>query len=404
MLIGVSAVAATLAATAQFAGGLGGDAPASGESVVATAVATSTSTVPETTTTTSTTLAPTTTSSTSTVPSTTVAPTSTTTSTVPDDDALDEVVAMLSGLTIADPDPDRQPYDRETYQPDGWADLDGDCISGRHEVLITLSEVPVEMTSSGCSVESGSWTDPYTGAVITEATDITIDHVVPLSEAHRAGGWRWDAATKIAFANDETPGVLLAVGGDVNQAKADKTPDKWLPPLEESHCAYAADWVSTKARWQLSVTDSESAVLNKILAGCTGGQIAARASTAPPVIVIAPPPTTTTLAAVVPADDGASELRVAQCQKREERVVIENPTAIAISLAGYVLHDEEARHSVALDQFGSIEAGARLVVLTGEDAAESPGEVVWKRQNVWNNDGDTAFLVAPSGTVTSAQC
>ncbi len=402
MLIGVSAAAATLAATFQFAGGLGGDAPAQGESAVVSTDATTSSIVPETSTTTT---EPATTSSTSTIPSTTAAPSTTIAmTTVPVDEGLQETLVMLRGLTVAEPDPNREPYDRDTYQPDGWADLDGDCISGRHEVLITQSAIPVQMMSSGCSVESGSWTDPYTGVVVTEATEITIDHVVPLSEAHRAGAWRWDSTTRIAFANDETPGVLLAVGGDVNQAKADKTPDKWLPPRPESHCAYAADWVSTKARWQLSVTQPEAAVLLEILSSCAVGDIAARPTAAPAVVVIAPPPTSTTIAAVVPSGDGSTELRVAQCQRREERVVLENPTANAISLAGYQLHDEESRHATMLDQFGSIEAGARLVILTGEDAVESPGEVVWKRQNVWNNDGDTAFLVAPSATVASARC
>jgi|GEM_PF-1144779 len=419
MLIGCSVAAATLAATFQFAGGLGGDAPASGGAAVASTAPPSSSAAPATSTTTASTVqtavpvpvpaAP----PTSTVLETSVARTTdtaastatdTTTSNSPTADSLQEVLAVLSGLTVADPDPSRQRYDRETYQPNGWADLDGDCISGRHEVLITQSAIPVQMSSSGCFVETGSWTDPYTGIVVTAASGITIDHVVPLSEAHRAGAWRWDSATRIAFANDETPGMLLAVVGSVNQAKGDKTPDKWLPPRQEFHCAYAANWVSTKARWQLSVTQPEVTALIQILSSCSVGDIPARSVAVLPVIVLAPPPTTTTLGAVVPSDGGAGEIRVAQCQKREERVVLENPTANAISLAGYELHDEESRHSTMLNQFGWIAAGARLVILTGEDAVESPGEVIWKRQNVWNNDGDTAYLVAPSGSVTSARC
>lgn len=415
MLIGCSVAAATLAATFQFAGGLGGDAPASGGADSISTAAPSSGAAPTPSTTTSSTAQTTVPAAPpiSTVPETTVAPiadtitattTSTATSTSLADDSLQEVLAVLSGLTVADPDPGRERYDRETYQPNGWADLDGDCISGRHEVLITQSAIPVRMSSSGCFVETGSWTDPYTGIVVTAASDITIDHVVPLSEAHRAGAWRWDSATRIAFSNDETPGALLAVGGSVNQSKGDKTPDKWLPPSQEFHCAYAANWVSTKARWQLSVTQPEATALTQILSLCSVGDIPARPAAAPPVIVIAPPPTTTTLGAVVPSEGGAGEIRVAQCKKREERVVLENPTANAISLAGYELHDEESRHSTMLDRFGSIAAGARLVILTGGDNVESSGEVIWKRQNVWNNDGDTAYLVAPSGSVTSARC
>jgi hypothetical protein len=409
VLIGCSAAAAILAATFQFAGGLGGDAPATGGSDVVSTAAPSSSTAPATSTlptsTIQTTDPPVSAPLTPTLLETTVPPIAdTTTSTSPADDSLREVLAVLNGLTVADPDPSRERYDRETYQPDGWADLDGDCISGRHEVLITQSAIPVQMSSSGCFVETGSWTDPYTGVVVTESSDITIDHVVPLSEAHRAGAWRWDSATRIAFSNDETPGALLAVLGSVNQEKGDKTPDKWLPPRQEFHCAYAADWVTTKARWQLSVTQPVATVLMQILSSCAAGDIPARPAAAPPTIVLAPPPTATTIGAVVPSEDGTGDVRVAQCQKREERVVLENPTANAISLAGYQLHDEESRHSTMLDQFGSIDAGARLVILTGADAVESLGEVIWKRQNVWNNDGDIAYLVTPSGSVTSARC
>ena len=415
VLIGCSVVAATLSATFQFVGGLGGDAPASGGADVVSTAPPSSSAAPATSITTSSTgqtavpsvAAP----PTSTVPETPVTPIAdittsadTTTPTPSADGSLHEVLAVLSGLTVGDPDPSRERYDRKTYQPNGWADLDGDCISGRHEVLITQSAIPVQMSSSGCFVETGFWTDPYTGVAVTAASDITIDHVVPLSEGHRAGAWRWDSATRIAFSNDETPGALLAVGGSVNQSKGDKTPDKWLPPRQEFHCAYAANWVFTKARWQLSVTQPEATALRQILSACPVGDIPARPAAALPVIVLAPPPTTTTLGPVVPSEGGAGEVRVAQCHRREERVVLENPTANAISLAGYELHDEESRHSTMLDRFGSIAAGARLVILTGGDNVESPGEVIWKRQNVWNNDGDTAYLVTPSGSVASANC
>jgi hypothetical protein len=409
VLIGCGAVAATLAATFQFAGGLGGDAPAAGESDVVSTVATSSSAAPSSTiqsTEPVVTDPPGSTLSEAPLPEATDTSTSTTTTSIsPADDSLREVQADLGGLVVVDPDPRRPSYDRDTYQPEGWADLDGDCISGRHEVLITQSAVPVQMSSSGCSVDTGSWTDPYTGTVVTAANDITIDHVVPFSEAHRAGAWRWDSATKIAFANDETPGALLAVVGTVNQAKGDKTPDEWLPPRQEYHCAYAANWVTTKARWQLSVTRSEATTLTQILSSCAAGGVPARPATAPPVIVLAPPVTSTTIGSVSPSgDEGASDLQIAQCQRREERVVLVNPTASAISLAGYQLHDEESRHSTMLDQFGSIDARATLVILTGEDSVASPGEVVWKRQNVWNNNGDTASLVTPSGSVTSARC
>jgi hypothetical protein len=30
--------------------------------------------------------------------------------------------------------------------------------------------------------------------------------------------------------------------------------------------------------------------------------------------------------------------------------------------------------------------------------------VVWKRQNVWNNDGDIANLIGPDGAVQTVRC
>lgn len=316
--------------------------------------------------------------------------------------------SLLDGLVVAAPDPSRPAYDRSAYQPNGWADLDGDCISGRHEVLIAQSELPVQLDPSGCFVETGAWVDPYTGTQVQEADEMTIDHVVPLSEAHRSGAWRWDETTKVAYANDETPGALVAVIGSVNQSKADKRPDEWLPPRQEHHCVYASNWVTTKARWQLSVTRSEAMALARVLSACDDGDLPAPTVTDPPVIVLAPPPGPTTTAtatdAVVTPVVGGVDIQVVRCQRREERVELLNPTAGSISLAGYQLHDEESRHSTPLDQFGSLDAGASLVILTGEDAVASPGEVVWKQQNVWNNDGDTAYLVTPSGSTTSVAC
>ena len=36
--------------------------------------------------------------------------------------------------------------------------------------------------------------------------------------------------------------------------------------------------------------------------------------------------------------------------------------------------------------------------MTGPDnVADDPNEILWKRQHVWNNDGDTAFLLDTSG-------
>ncbi len=60
------------------------------------------------------------------------------------------------------------------------------------------------------------------------ASDLDIDHVVPLAHAHRTGGANWLRRQKRQFAND--PGNLIAVDDRTNQEKGDKEPVRWKPP------------------------------------------------------------------------------------------------------------------------------------------------------------------------------
>src|SRR5690606_28748554 len=102
-------------------------------------------------------------------------------------------------------------YDRDEWLP-SWADADNDCQNTRHEVLIAEADGPLTYSSGGCTVTSGAWHDPYTGLTFTNPSDIDIDHMVPLADAHRSGGWKWTTATKRQYANDLThPETLIAV-------------------------------------------------------------------------------------------------------------------------------------------------------------------------------------------------
>ena len=139
----------------------------------------------------------------------------------------------LTGLTIA-PQNTTASYDRDSWNH--WIDADSDCQNTRHEVLIATSNISPVLTTDGCAVVSGSWADPYTGQTWTQATELQIDHVVALANAHRSGGWAWTPAKKEAFANDMSAPELTAVGGDVNQAKSDSGPETWKPPLPSAWC------------------------------------------------------------------------------------------------------------------------------------------------------------------------
>ena len=79
-------------------------------------------------------------------------------------------------------------YDRELYFG-SWTDEDGDCQNTRAEVLIQESlSVLGFRSSSNCVVDNGEWLDPYTNNLYYFASELDVDHVVPLYNAWQSGG------------------------------------------------------------------------------------------------------------------------------------------------------------------------------------------------------------------------
>ena len=190
----------------------------------------------------------------------------------------------LPQLTVRAVPSDLPKYDRDDWRQ--WVDDDGDCQNARHETLVEESRIAVTFTNEErCSVATGEWLDPFTGDILTSARDLDVDHMVPLSNAHRSGAWAWDDARRRAYANDLSyPNHLIAVTNSVNRAKSDQGPERWKPPDESYWCQYARDWANIKAAWGLSATQAEWDALLSMTATCDGQ--------APP----APTPPTATLA------------------------------------------------------------------------------------------------------------
>lgn len=159
-------------------------------------------------------------------------------------------------------------YSRDEWSH--WRDDDGDCQDARQEVLIDESRASVRYQSArGCRVESGLWVGPYTGQVFTEPGGLDVDHMVPLSNAHRSGAWAWSSAKKAAYANDlGYENHLIAVQSSANRQKGASGPEDWRPPLRGYWCQYATDWIAIKQRWELTATESELAALRSMLAEC----------------------------------------------------------------------------------------------------------------------------------------
>ncbi|MDE2785669.1 MAG: HNH endonuclease family protein [Chloroflexota bacterium] len=162
-------------------------------------------------------------------------------------------------------------YDRDDWRH--WIDADRDCQNTRAEVLIAESVGPVafqpEDDGDECRVIAGRWVGPWTGEVFTDASDVDIDHHVPLGHAHESGGWRWNSERKRAYANDlADPVSLQATSRTVNRSKGKQPPDGWRPDESASWCRYAADWITVKQNWELTVTTAEVAALENMLATC----------------------------------------------------------------------------------------------------------------------------------------
>ena len=215
-----------------------------------TTVEDSTTTSTSTSTSTSTTVADSTTTSTST--STTVADSTTTSTTTTIIISVDYPQLTISEISSSIPE-----YDRNDWKH--WIDENGDCQNTRHEVLIEESFETVTYTSDTyCSVSTGKWYGNYTGQYYYNASELDIDHFIPLKNAHQSGGYSWSSTKKKEFANYRLdPDNLIAVNLSANRSKGAKGPDEWKPSNTEYWCEYAYDWIRIKDYWNLSATQAE---------------------------------------------------------------------------------------------------------------------------------------------------
>ena len=171
----------------------------------------------------------------------------------------------VAPLVVVYPD-----YDRDEWHP-RWRDADRDCQDARQEVLIAESTVTVTYTTAEeCRVAAGEWHGKYTGLVFTDPGDLDVDHLVPLANAHRSGGWAWDMVQKEAYANDLSyDGHLIAVQNSANRAKGSDGPEEWRPEVEAYWCEYATQWVTIKNAWALTATQAEAEALREMLGTCS---------------------------------------------------------------------------------------------------------------------------------------
>ncbi|KAG0057114.1 hypothetical protein BGZ83_001548 [Gryganskiella cystojenkinii] len=154
-------------------------------------------------------------------------------------------------------------YDRALFSR--WIRISGTCDTRETVLIRDGTNIVID---SNCASVSGSWYSPYDGATWDRTADVDIDHVVPLKEAWASGASSWTTDKRRQFANDLSNPQLMVVTDRVNQAKGDKGPTKWLPPLASYHCTYAKAWIRVKYVWDLSVDSDEKSTLTRLLETC----------------------------------------------------------------------------------------------------------------------------------------
>ena len=281
-----------------------------------------------------------------------------------------------------------------------WVDADHDGCDTRHEVLIAEA-VTKPAVRSGCTLTGGRWVSKYDGVSTTDPSTFDIDHLVPLAEAWQSGAWRWDANTRMRYANDLGYAAdLIAVTAHANRSKGDREPQSWLPPRASFDCTYMAWWVAVKWRWQLRVNAAEKSFLTARLSTCgwprvrkpgrpvlhlasssggtTGGTGATGGVTIHAVYFDSPG-----------SDDGSNASRDA------EWVQLNNPTSSGKAIGGWTLRDASS-HVFVFPSY-TLAAGHSVKVHTGT-GTDTSTDLYWGSGSyIWNNTGDTATLTNSSG-------
>lgn len=114
------------------------------------------------------------------------------------------------------------------------------------------------------SSELGAIFGPYENRCFDDVRDVSVEHMVALSEAHDSGMCRADGITKLRFAQD--PDNLTLASPGVNQRKSHYDVAGWLP--DHNRCWYANRVVKVKRKYGMSIDEAERDALQEVLSKC----------------------------------------------------------------------------------------------------------------------------------------
>ena len=185
-------------------------------------------------------------------------------------------LAVLETLPVKGRAP-KTGYSRAAFGQ-SWADVDRNGCDTRNDILKRdMTSIVFKPKTRNCVVLSGTLVDRYSGEMINfvrgdvSSMEVQIDHVVALSNSWQTGAFKLSIAQRTALAND--PLNLFAVKGRLNLQKSDGDAATWVPPMKSFRCAYVAQQIAVKAKYELWVVAPEKAAMSAILAQCPTQQV-----------------------------------------------------------------------------------------------------------------------------------
>jgi hypothetical protein len=297
--------------------------------------------------------------------------------------------SLLAALTVANEH--SAGYSRSLFPL--WDDADHDGCDTRAEVLLAEATRP-PTKGAGCKLSGGQWVSPYDDVTVTDASELDIDHLVPLAEAWQSGAYAWSTATRERYANDLGYSAdLVAITAHANRSKGDDEPSEYLPPVTSFDCRYEAWWVAVKWRWHLSVDSAEKSWLSSHLAGCGWPRVARPGR---PHVDGAPP----TGHGHAPSTHGVAINRIrfdspgtdtgTNHSRNGEWIRLVNPGHVVRYLRGWTVRDA----STHVYQLPAVKlAGGHAVTIHTGAGQDTSTDLYWGAADyIWNNSGDTATL------------
>lgn len=178
-----------------------------------------------------------------------------------DEPGLPAASVLAAQVTVVPQRPAAPGYEREHFGA-GWADLEH--CTAREDTILRQTSGPARLPGPGspCTVDIGTFYDPYAHATAPIATQtIEVDHVFPLAAAWDLGAHSWDDATRQRFAND--PRNLIATAKELNRDKSDQLPSQWLPPSPRTQCWYARRVLAVAVDYGLAVPRADVATTRR---------------------------------------------------------------------------------------------------------------------------------------------